>query len=580
MKNDSLLKVVYRFLDLIVLTFLVFDFGYNVHEIYNQPKLMGLVVITVALLIFNVFKYYYYESPERKKLAVVNSVLLGLLLLISGIIVLANPNLTALEILREIRPVLEVGLIVYFIIRLMILVRYIYSVYYNPAIVFIGSFLALIIIGSFLLLLPNATTNGISFVDALFTATSAVCVTGLTVLTISTDFTPLGQGIILGMVQLGGLGILTFTSFFAFFFRGSSSFKEGLNVRDFIAQDTINDVLRVALHVVMFTLSVEIIGAILIYSSIANETKITDKIFFSIFHSVAAFCNAGFSTAPRGLSETFLKFNYYMQWVIMILVIAGGLGYNIIQNFYRYIKVRTLEFFDKSRKRHQAHIVTVNSKLVLYTTAILLVFGFAILFVTENGATLTHHPSLFGKITTGFFNAVTPRTAGFQTADMSDYTLPSLLIIILLMWIGASPASTGGGIKTSTFALASLNIIAVARGKSRIQIWGRRISSDSTSRAFAILCISLAVIGTGIVGVLLCEPAGTSLLTVAFECFSAYSTGGLSLDFTPIMSQNSKFIIIILMFVGRIGMLNLMIGMLRQINHQFHEFPKENILIN
>ena len=148
------------------------------------------------------------------------------------------------------------------------------------------------------------------------------------------------------------------------------------------------------------------------------------------------------------------------------------------------------------------------------------------------------------------------------------------------MWIGASPASTGGGIKTSTFALALLNIVAVAKGKSRIQLWGRRISSDSTNRAFAILCISLVVISIGIVSILVFEPVGTSLLTVAFECFSAYSTVGLSLNFTPIMTEPSKFVIIIIMFVGRIGMLNLMIGLLRDINHQFYEYPKENIFIN
>lgn len=580
MKNDSLLKVVYRFFDVIVLTFLVFDFGYSLHEIYDQPKLLGLLGVTLAMLVFNIFKYYYYPSPERKKLAIVNSFIIGSLLLISSFIALANSDLPLILILEKIRPVLESGLIIYFIIRLMVLVRYIYAVYYNPSILFVGSFFAIILIGSFLLLLPNATTHGISFTDALFTATSAVCVTGLTVLNVSSDFTFVGQAILVGLVQVGGLGILTFTSFFAFFFRGSSSYKEGLNVSNFIAQDTVKDVLKVALHVVMFTISVEIIGAVLIYSSIANEPQIKNKVFFSIFHAISAFCNAGFSTVPAGLGETFLKFNYYMQWVVMILIVAGGLGYNIIKNFYRHIKIRTLEFFDRTRIRKEAHIITVNSKIVLYTTAILLVVGFLLLFVTESGATLQQHPTLWGKITTSAFNSITPRTAGFQTADMTEYTVPSLIIITLLMWIGASPASTGGGIKTSTFALAILNVIAVAKGKSRIQLWGRRISSDSTNRAFAILCISLMIIGVGIVSILIFEPKGTDLLTVAFECFSAYSTVGLSLNFTPIMTEPSKFVIIIIMFVGRIGMLNLMIGLLREIHHQFYEYPKENIFIN
>ncbi len=580
MKNDSLLKVVYRFFDLIVLTFLVFDFGYSVHDDYKAPKLIGLVVVTVALLVFNIFKYFYYKSNGRKKVALVNCLIIGALLLISAIISLVNTDLSAVDILNKIRPVLETGLVIYFIIRLMILVRYIYDVYYNPAIVFVGSFFALILIGSFLLMLPNATTNGISFTDALFTATSAVCVTGLNVLHLPTDLTFIGQTIILGMVQIGALGILTFTSFFAFFFRGSSSFKEGLNVRDFIGQDTLKDVLRVALNVVIFTLSVEVIGAMFIYSSIANNSEIDDKLYFAIFHSISAFCNAGLSTMSSGMSDEILRFNYYMQWILMVLVVSGGLGYNIIFNFYQYVRIRILELVDRTRIHKEVSIVTLNSKIVIYTTAILLVAGFVFLMISESNNTLLQHETLFGKITSGAFYSVNPRTAGFNTSTIEQFTVPSVLFMIFLMWVGASPGSTGGGIKTSTFALATLNIFAVATGKSRIQLFGRRISSESTSRASAILCISLIVIGGAIISLLVFEPPGTDLLTVSLECFSAYSTAGISRSFTPTLSEPSKYVIMATMFVGRIGMLNLMIGLLRQVNHQFYEYPKENILIN
>jgi len=580
MKKDSILKIIYRFFDLIVLTYIVFDFGYSVHEIYKTPKLVGLLFITFALFAFNIFKFSYYKTTGRKRVALVNSVIIGTLIFVSLIVALANPNLNFIEKLKLVRPILEAGLIFYFIIRLMILVRYIYEVYYNPAIVFVGSFFAIIIIGSFLLLLPNATTNGITFTDALFTATSAVCVTGLIVLDTATDFTIVGQSIIISLIQIGGLGILTFTSFFAFFFRGSSSFKEGLNVRDFIAQDTLKDVLRTALSVVTFTISVEIVGAIFIYSSIIDNPNITNKVFFSAFHSISAFCNAGFSTMSNGLSEMHLQFNYYMQWVIMIMIVFGGLGYNIIFNFYQYLKIIILEFFDRKRIHKHLSIMTLNSKIVLYTTGALLIGGFVFLFLSEMNNSLQLHTTAFGKITTTAFNAVTPRTAGFNTMDFTQFSVPTLLFIIFLMWIGASPASTGGGIKTSTFALATLNIFSIARGKSRIQLFGRRISSESTSRAFAILCISLIVIGFSIIGLLIFEPKGTDILAVVFECFSAYSTVGLTLNITPTLTEPSKFIIIGTMFIGRIGMLNLMIGMLRQINHQFYEYPKENILIN
>lgn len=580
MQRDSILKIIYRFFDLIVLTYIVFDFGYSIHIEYQTPKFIGLVLITIALFVFNTFKYFYYNSKGRKKVALVNSFIIGVLLFVALIISIINYNLHYLEVLRKIRPILEFGLIFYFIIRLMILVRYVYEVYYNPAIVFVGSFFAIIIIGSFLLMLPNATTNGITFTDALFTSTSAVCVTGLIVLDTATDFTTVGQTIIISLIQIGGLGILTFTSFFAFFFRGSSSFKEGLNVRDFIAQDTLKDVLKTALNVVIFTISVELIGAIFIYFSISDNPVIKDKVYFSIFHAISAFCNAGFSTLSDGLSESYLQFNYYMQWIVIIMVVFGGLGYNIIFNFYQYLKIYVLEFFDRKRIHKQVSIMTLNSKIVLYTTAALLVGGFIFLWLSEQNNTMLNHQTLFGKITSTAFNAVTPRTAGFNTIDFSEFTVPTLLFIIFLMWIGASPASTGGGIKTSTFALATLNIFAIARGKSRIQLFGRRISSESTSRAFAILCISLIVIGFAILALLIFEPKGTDLLSVVFECFSAYSTVGLSLNFTQTLTEPSKYVLIATMFIGRIGMLNLMIGLLRQINHQFYEYPKENILIN
>lgn len=580
MHKDSILKIIYRFFDLIVLTYIIFDFGYSVNQVYKAPKLIGLVLITFALLVFNIFKYYYLKKKGQKKVALVNSFMIGILIFVSTIISASNLHLHYLEVIQLVRPILETGLIFYFIIRLMILVRYIYEVYYNPAIVFVGSFFAIIIIGAFLLMLPRATVEGISFTDALFTATSAVCVTGLAVLNTSTDFTIVGQSIIISLIQIGGLGILTFTSFFAFFFRGSSSFKEGLNVSNFISQDTMKDVLKAALNVVIFTISVELIGAAFIYSSILDIPEIENKFFFSVFHSISAFCNAGFSTIENGLSENFIQFNYYMQWVVILLIVFGGLGYNIIFNFYQYFKTYVLEFFDRKRIHKQISIMTLNSKIVLYTTGILLVGGFVFLWLSESNNLLNLHETLFGKITFTAFNAVTPRTAGFNTMDFTQYTVPSLLFIIFLMWIGASPASTGGGIKTSTFALATLNIFAIARGKSRIQLLGRRISSESTSRAFAILCISLIIIGMAILGLLIFEPKGTDLLTVVFECFSAYSTVGLSLNFTPTMSEPSKYVIILTMFIGRIGMLNLMIGLLRQINHQFYEYPKENILIN
>jgi Trk-type K+ transport system membrane component len=580
MEKESLLNYLYRFFDIIVLLFIVFDFGYDFEENYNSPHVIGLIFLSIGLLAFNSFKFFTYKYKSNKKVALANMILLAGIMLTCVIISFLNLNFSSDYILQKVKPILEGGLIFYFLLRLLVLVRHIYDIYFNPAIVFVGSFMILALTGAFLLMLPSATTNGITFTNALFTSTSAVCVTGLTVVDTSLAFTTIGQTIILVLIQLGGIGILTFTSFFAFFFRGSSSFKEGLNTKDFIAHEGLRDVFRAALNVVIFTLGVEAVGAIFIYSSILEINTIENKFFFSIFHSISAFCNAGFSILSAGLYDEAIRFDYFLQWIIMTLIVLGGLGHNIVFNFYQYIKNYVIELFEKKIVHKKIRVITLNTKIVIYTTVILLVGGFIFLYISEYNNTLLEHKTIFGKITAASFNSVTPRTAGFNAVDFSQMNVPSLLLIIFLMWIGGSPASTAGGIKTSTFALATLNIFAVARGKSRIEFFGRRISSESTSRAFAILCISLITIGISIVAMLIFEPKGTPLLTVAFECFSAYSTVGLSLNYTPTVTEPSKYVLIACMFIGRIGMLNLMVGLLRRLNHQFYEYPKENILIN
>mgnify|MGYP006144331825 FL=1 len=333
MKIEQVVNFVVRFFDILLLTILVFDFGFTLHEDYERPKLIGLAVIPLIIYVFNIYKYFFFKDSSKKKVALATSTLLAIILFSSIIVGLINRDLGVFNALMIIRPVLEGGLIFYFLLRLMMMVRYIYNVYYNPAMMFVVSFFTIIMAGTFLLLLPSATTDGITFTNAFFTSTSAVCVTGLIVVDTATAFTPVGQFIILGLIQIGGIGILTFTSFFAFFFRGSSSFKEGLNVKDFIAQDSLKDVLQTAMNIVNFTLIIELIGACFIYFSISENTVIPNKIFFSVFHSVSAFCNAGFSTFSDGLSETSVQFNYALQWVIMVLIVFGGLGYHIAFNF-------------------------------------------------------------------------------------------------------------------------------------------------------------------------------------------------------------------------------------------------------
>src|SRR5690606_3990970 len=236
--------------------------------------------------------------------------------------------------------------------------------------------------------------------------------------------------VLISLIQIGGLGILTFTSFFSFFFRGSSSFREGLNVKDFTAQENLRDVLKAALNIVAFTVVIEAIGAIFIYTSIMDSPEVTDKVYFSVFHSISAFCNAGFSIVENGFSESYIKFNYYIQWIVMFLIIFGGLGYTIIFNFSQYIKTSLVQFFQKASLPKKVRMLSVNAKIVLITTLLLLVGGFAFFYIAEQNNLLLEHKSYFGKITQAAFHSVSPRTAGFNTVDYSQMKVPSLLFMI------------------------------------------------------------------------------------------------------------------------------------------------------
>ncbi|GLB53137.1 hypothetical protein NBRC110019_21770 [Neptunitalea chrysea] len=577
--NKKTLQNIYRFIDVFILFFLIFDFGFNINEGYRPYKLVGFFTLSALLLTFNIVKFFQYKDKSSRRTVAVNMAIIAVTILTAITYIVYHKDASIFSLTLRTKVIFEVGLFFYLLLRLTFLIKYIYKIYFNPAILFVGSFGIFSLIGAFFLMLPKVSTHGINFTDALFTSTSAICVTGLAVMDTAKDFTQLGQIVILVLIQIGGLGILTFTSFFAFFFKETSSFREGMYVKDFTASEHLQDVFKVAVSIVLFTLSLELIGAFSIYYTIIDNAEINDKIFFSLFHSVSAFCNAGFSTSSASLYAESLRFNYSLQWIIMVLIIFGGLGYNIVFNTFSYFKAIFVNFFIKRRKHFPVRVFTLNSKIIFITTSILLVVGFVFFFFAEGQHTLKEHATAFGKITTAMFSSVTPRTAGFNTVDYTQVATPSLLFVILLMWIGASPASTGGGIKTSTFAIATLNILATAKGKKRIEINTREISSSTTNKAFAIICISLIVIGVAILLLLFFEP-DKDLLAIAFECFSAYSTVGLSLNVTPTLSPPSKYVIIAVMFIGRIGMLNLMIGMLKQVKQKFYKYPQENILIN
>lgn len=454
----------------------------------------------------------------------------------------------------------------------------------NPAQLFIASFLAMILVGTLLLMLPRATHEGISALDALFTATSAVCVTGLIVVDTGTYFTNLGQTIILILIQMGGLGIMTFASYFSYFFRGKSSYEHQIMLKDMTNSEKIGEVFSVLKRIVLLTFAIELLGAILIFFSLTPGTVKgpVNKVFFSVFHSISGFCNAGFSTLENSLYEPEFKFNYPLQLIIVTLFILGGIGFPILFNIYKYLTYLIKNQY--ARMKHPAFtaytpwVISLNTRIVLVTTSILLLVGTVFFYFFEYNNTLEEH-SPFGKIVVSFFGAATPRTAGFNSVDMSALNFSTLMIIFILMWIGASPGSTGGGIKTSTFALTTLNFFSLARGKDRVEVFRREISDLSIRRAFAIISLSLMVIGTAIFLIASFDEEKT-LLSIAFECFSAYSTVGLSVGITADLSSASKMVIICTMFIGRVSMLTILIALLRRVKYLNYRYPQEEILMN
>lgn len=453
----------------------------------------------------------------------------------------------------------------------------------NPPQLFILSFLFIIILGTLLLMLPKATYQNISFLDALFTSTSAVCVTGLIVVDTATYFTPLGQLFIMILIQIGGIGILTVASYFSYFFKGGSSYKNQLILGDINNTSKLGEVFSTLKYVLVITFTIEIIATILIFSSIRGNEEIGNfsaQLFFSVFHSISAFCNAGFSTLSNNLYESSVRSNYFLQLIICGTFIIGGLGFPIVVNLMEYVKYQILKIIPFTRRKnvHRPWILSLSSRITLITTLGLIIFGTIFFYFLEQDHAFATQ-SEEGKWIAALFTATTPRTAGFNTIDINSLHLSTIMIMFLLMWVGASPASTGGGVKTSTFAISILNIISLGRGKEHIEVFRRRISAISIRRASAVISLSLLVIGIGIMLISIFDEE-KHLLSIAFECFSAYSTVGLSLGITASLSSASKLIIIVIMFIGRVSMLSIVIALMKKVKQKAYSYPTEEIIIN
>ncbi|MFN6946179.1 MAG: TrkH family potassium uptake protein [Cytophagaceae bacterium] len=588
--RDVLVKALNRaiiYIGISNILLIIYKFGFEKAESHNQKLLLlidiSLVILFLCLFVRSILEIF--QTISKRK--IFSEYLLLLFILI--VIVIRHFPVWAVPFIPW-GGYLGSNIIVYITIALIFIIEIsrkslnVYALNLNPARLFIYSFGLIILLGAGLLMLPNATTNGISLIDALFTSTSAVCVTGLVVLNTANDFTFLGQVIILFLFQLGGLGIMTFTSFFGFLFHGGFSFQNELFLQNFMNEDKMGHVFKSILKVITITLGIEAIAATFIYLStdVASFQNHGDHVFFSIFHAVAGFCNSGFSTLPDGLYEAGLRFNYTLHLIVAFTIIFGGLGFPIVFNFYKYskhyLKNKWRQVIYNETYKHSPRIININTKLAIMMTAILLVAGTFLFFLAEYNNSLLEH-SWYGKIVTSFFGSVTPRSGGYNTVNMGTLMPATVLIYLFLMWVGASPGSTGGGIKTTSFAVAILTTIGIAKGRDRLEIYKREISEESVKRALAVIILSFLVIGSAILLVTIFDKE-KSLITVTFECFSAYTTTGLSLGITPDLSSYSKLIITATMFLGRIGMLTVIIGFVTKVQSLRYKYPKESIFIN
>ena len=460
----------------------------------------------------------------------------------------------------------------------------------NPALAMAVSFMFIILAGSGLLLMPRCIQPGVhlSWIDSLFTATSAVCVTGLTTIDVPSTFTSLGQLVIIMLIQVGGLGIMTITSFFALFFMSNTSIYSQMLVRDMVSSKSLASLWSTLLNIFGFTAALELAGAVCIFLNIHGTIglDLRHELFFSVFHSVSAFCNAGFSNYPDGMSAPVLMVggHCWLYVILSLLIILGGIGYPVLVNMKAVVTKRARLIWRWLRGRRYAslsipNLYDLNTKIVLKTTAVLIVSGTVLIAFFEWDNTFagmqTHE-----KLTQAFFNAVSPRTAGFISVNLNSMCLQSIFIYTLLMWIGGASQSTAGGVKVNAFAVAILNIRSILRGSDRVEFAGREVSTDSIRRANAAVIVSVVVLSFFVFLVTLTDP-DLPLKAIVFECVSAFATVGSSLGITSQLQDASKVLLVVLMFIGRVGVVTLAQGLLKQYKNQnYYKLPQDNITIS
>lgn len=438
--------------------------------------------------------------------------------------------------------------------------------YLDPPKILVLGFSFIILIGAFLLTLPAATVDGkgLPWLDALFTATSATCVTGLVVVDTGTTFTLFGQLVILALIQIGGLGFMTFATLFALILGKRISLKERLLIKESLNNLSIDGVVRLVKRILIFTAVIELIGGILLAIRFSFDMPLPKAIYFGFFHAISNFNNAGFDLMGDFRSLTGYVDDPLVTLVVCTLITLGGIGFIVMNEVYEYRQMRRF---------------SLHTKIVFVMSSILVVFGTILIFILEYHNPKTLQPlSPLGKFLASLYQAVTPRTAGSNTLNIPDLTQPTLFLIIFLMFIGASPGSTGGGIKTTTFATLLGAVWSNIKGKEDVIFFRNRILYDTIYKALTVTVSGLFVVMMITMLLTITEP-NKDFLMILFEATSAFATVGLSMGLTPELSPVGKILIILTMFAGRVGPLTIAYAVTLHRKPDPFKFPKGKIMI-
>jgi trk system potassium uptake protein len=435
----------------------------------------------------------------------------------------------------------------------------------NPAQTLSLGFFCLIMLGTFLLMLPFATKDRhhLSFIDALFEATSAVCVTGLVVVDTQTTFTVFGQIVLMFLIQIGGLGFMTVGILIALFLGKNIGLKGRLMIQESLNQLSLEGMVRLVKFVVIFTLIIEGIGATILTIRWASDFGFPQSIFYGIFHSISAFNNAGFDIMGGFKSITEYVGDFTVIMTLSSLIIIGGIGYTVIIDLLKKKSLRKL---------------SLHSKLVLLVTLLLNVLGTILVFVLEyNNPGTLGDLSFKDKLLGAFFHGVVPRTAGFNSLNMPDLTQSTQLITMLLMFIGGGSGGTAGGIKVTTFVILILAVWTLIRGRNEVNVFGKRLPNDIIFRAFSITLYSTALIAVFLFILTITEEAPLNI--ILFEVISAFGTVGMSLGLTTDLSPIGKILISLLMFMGRVGPLTIAFALARANKKLPYKYAEEKVMI-